>query len=232
MSTASTALPLPARPALSRRQLAELTERFEVATADEVICWAVAIYGRDLALTTSFADTVLVDIATRVDPDIEVVFLDTGFHFAETLSTMRLAQERYGLDLHVVRPHPDADDLWAAGTNSCCEARKVEPLERALIGRKRAWLSGLRRADSPQRASTPIVELDRRGLVKINPLANWSDADVAGYRATHDVIVNPLEAKGYPSIGCWPCSEPVIHGTESRAGRWVDSDKTECGLHL
>jgi phosphoadenosine phosphosulfate reductase len=123
------------------------------------------------------------------------------------------------------------DDRWKIDTDGCCAARKVAPLEEALAGRD-AWMSGLRRADDPSRAETPIVSRDRRGLVKVNPLATWSDADVDAYVAEHDVVTNPLLQRGYPSIGCWPCTRPVGPGEDARAGRWSGSTKTECGLHL
>ena len=177
------------------------------------------------------ADTVLVHLATSIDPDVEVVFLDTGFHFAETIATLRRAQSRYRLNLRVERPAADAPDVYQVGTEGCCAARKVALLDRALAD-KDAWMTGLRRSEATTRAATPIVALDKRGILKICPLANWSDDDVAQYVADHDVIVNPLLFEGYPSIGCWPCTEPVLEGDDARAGRWAGSGKTECGLHL
>ena len=209
------------------------TETSRPQTASEVIEWSVGTFGSSLCLTSSMTDTVLIDLSTAVDPDIEVVFLDTGFHFAATLGTLRDAIVRYSLAVHVVRPEDGAgrpDDVWTNGADACCAARKAAPLDRALEGRA-AWLSGLRRVDSPERASAPIVELDRRGLFKINPIANWSDADVETYVERRGLIVNPLIAQGYPSIGCWPCTRPAFDG-DSRAGRWAGTVKTECGLHL
>jgi phosphoadenosine phosphosulfate reductase len=205
--------------------------RLEGAPASAVVEWAIDTFGRRISLTASMADTVLIDLATKVDPDIEVVFLDTGFHFAETLQTLRRAQARYGLNVRVERPEPRANDLYAVGTDSCCAIRKVGLLDRALAD-KDAWMTGLRRSESPTRANTPIVGLDSRGKVKISPLANWSDADVERYIAEHDIIVNPLLAEGYLSIGCWPCTDRVVDGADPRSGRWSGSEKTECGLHL
>ena len=201
-----------------------------VTAATEAVRWAVAEHGAGLVLATSMTDSVLVHVATQVEPDIEVVFLDTGFHFAETLGTLRRSVAKYALHITVEQPARDAADVWADGSEACCAARKVAPLNRALEGRT-AWLSGLRKADSATRASTSTVEIDRRGLVKVNPPATWSDDDVEQYIAEHDIVVNPLIAAGYPSIGCWPCSEPAA-GDDSRSGRWVGSDKTECGLHI
>ena len=216
------------RPALGPDETAALNARFERVAPRDIIGWAHRRFGRRLAMTASFADTVLIDIATAVDPDLEVIFFDTGFHFAETLNTVRRAMERYALDLTVLRPGVDAPDVWAHGSDACCAARKVDPLDAYLPSRADAWLSGLRRADSPDRADAPIVSIDRRGLVKFNPLANMSDDQYDTYIAEHDVLVNSLQFDGYASIGCWPCTEP---STDGRAGRWGGA-KTECGLHL
>jgi phosphoadenosine phosphosulfate reductase len=199
------------------------------ATPTEIVEWAASRFGARLVLTSSFADTALISIATAVDADIEVVFLDTGFHFAETLETVRRAMARYRLNLTVLRPEPSAPDVWAAGSATCCDARKVAPLDRYLGERADAWLSGLRRADHPGRAAAPIVSLDRRGLVKVNPLAAMTDAEYDTYIDERDVLVNPLRDQGYPSIGCWPCTEPST--SDDRSGRWA-GEKTECGLHL
>ena len=219
---------LRSRPALDEVELQRVNSALDTATPAEIVRWAHGRFGHRLALTASFADTTLIDIATAVAPDVEVVFLDTGFHFAETLNTVRRAMERYALNLTVLRPPADADDVWAHGSDACCEARKVAPLDRYLTGRVDAWLSGLRRADSPERADTPIVSIDRRGLVKVNPMANMSDEEYDAYVVEHDVIVNTLQYDGYASIGCWPCTEP---STDGRSGRWGGT-KSECGLHL
>lgn len=231
----TTLTPIPQPVGVRRRAILDQAEvdranaELEAASPDEIVRWAVDRFGRRLALTASFAETTLIDIATRVDPDVHVVFLDTGFHFAETLSTVRRAMERYRLNLSVLRPDPDAADVWADGTDACCAARKVAPLDRFLRGHADAWLSGLRRADHPDRADARIVSIDRRGLVKVNPIAAMTDDEYAAYADEHDVLVNSLHLDGYASIGCWPCTEP---STDGRAGRWAGSGKTECGLHL
>ena len=216
------------RAALSASEIDEWNRRFDAASPHDVVRWATRRFGRRLAMTASFADTTLIDIATSVDPDIEVIFFDTGFHFAETLNTVRRAMERYSLNLTVLRPAPDAPDVWAHGSDACCAARKVDPLDAYLPRHADAWLSGLRRADSPARADAPIVSIDRRGLVKVNPMANMTDDEYDAYVAEHDVLVNTLQLDGYASIGCWPCTEP---STDGRSGRWGGA-KTECGLHL
>ncbi len=208
--------------------LLQLNEQLEARTPADIIRWAADIFDRRLCLTASFADTLLIDVATSVVPDVEVLFLDTGFHFPETLETMRTATAQYRLNLTVLRPQREQANVWRDGTTSCCEARKVVPLDKALRARGGAWLSGLRRTDSPERADTPIVQRDRRGLIKINPLAAWTHDEVDRYLASHPVLANPLAAQGYESIGCWPCTEP----SAGRQGRWSGEAKTECGLHL
>ncbi|MEW6477028.1 MAG: phosphoadenylyl-sulfate reductase [Actinomycetota bacterium] len=198
------------------------------APADRVLAWAVTTFGSDLSVACSMQDAVLVDLAVRADPGIEVVFLDTGFHFPETLETARRIQARYDLNLVTLRPDDDASTYEVEGTEACCEARKVAPLERHLAERS-AWVTGLRRAESPSRAGAAALEWDAaRGVVKINPLVAWSDDDVDRYVAVHDIIVNPLRDKGFDSIGCAPCTLPG----SGRSGRWAGSDRLECGLHL
>ncbi|MCB0968507.1 MAG: phosphoadenylyl-sulfate reductase [Ilumatobacter sp.] len=223
-----TPVTLRSRPSLDETELELINARLESASPSEIIAWAHDRFGDRLAMTASFADTTLIDLATSVAPDVEVIFLDTGFHFAETLNTVRRAMERYALNLTVLRPPADADDVWEHGSDACCAARKVAPLDRYLTGHVDAWLSGLRRVDSPERADTPIVSIDRRGLVKVNPMANMTDDEYESYIADHEVLVNTLAYDGYASIGCWPCTEP---STDGRSGRWGGT-KTECGLHL
>lgn len=209
----------------------QLLTSLEHAAAESVISWAHRRFGDGLVLTASMQDCVLIDIAVRVVPAIEVVFLDTGFHFDETLAYADEVRRRYALNLRVVRPEVPRADQWRVDPDGCCGARKVAPLGRALEGRQ-AWATGLRRAESPLRSSTPVVAWDeRRGLLKLSPLASWSDAAVAAYQALHGLPVHPLSARGYPSIGCAPCTRAVAPGEDARAGRWAGTGKTECGLH-
>ena len=216
---------------LSPSELAELNEQFETAPASDIIRWAVETFHPHLALTASMTDAVLIDLAVKVEPSIEVVFIDTGYHFPETLDTVELVRRKYGLNLRMMTvPHHD-EELWKVDPENCCSAIKVGQLDRALMG-KEAWMSGLRRAESPTRAEASILSLDLRGLVKINPIATWTDLDVQGYIADHDVPVNPLVHQGYLSIGCQPCTHPVADGEHPRSGRWTGSDKTECGIHV
>jgi phosphoadenosine phosphosulfate reductase len=226
-ATAPTPVSLRRSAVAGAAELSRINAELEPATPTEIVHWAHQRFGGRLKMTASFADTTLIDIATSVAPDIEVIFLDTGFHFAETLNTVRRAMERYSLNLTVLRPSADAADVWEHGSDACCAARKVDPLADYLARHADAWLSGLRRADSPARADAPIVAIDRRGLVKVNPMANMSDAEYEAYVDEHDVLVNTLAYDGYASIGCWPCTEP----SADRSGRWGGA-KTECGLHL
>jgi len=216
---------------LSDAELAELSQRFEREPAGAIVQWAVDTFHPHLCLTASMTDAVLIDLAVNVEPSIEVVFIDTGYHFPETLETMEAVRRRYGLNLRLMTVPPHDEELWKVDPENCCSAIKVGQLDRALFG-KEAWMSGLRRDEAPTRAKAPIVARDLRGLVKINPIATWSDLDIRGYIKDHDVPVNPLVDQGYPSIGCWPCTKPVAEGEDPRSGRWVNSDKTECGLHL
>ncbi|MDP8955103.1 MAG: phosphoadenylyl-sulfate reductase [Actinomycetota bacterium] len=211
--------------------LAEISAGLETATASEIVAWAVERFHPNLSLTSSMTDAVLIDLAMRVEPSIEVVFIDTGYHFPETLETMERVRRHYGLNLKVMTVAPHDQELWRVDPENCCSALKVGQLDRALAG-KAAWMSGLRRAESPSRASAPVVAHDVRGLVKINPLATWDDDDVARYVADHDVPVNPLLRQGYRSIGCAPCTAPAEKDADARSGRWQGSEKTECGLHL
>jgi phosphoadenosine phosphosulfate reductase len=216
---------------LSDAELADLNVRFEHESAGAIVQWAVDTFHPHLCLTASMTDAVLIDLAVNVEPSIEVVFIDTGYHFPETLETMEQVRRRYGLNLRLMTVPPHDEELWKVDPENCCSAIKVGQLDRALFG-KEAWMSGLRRAEAPTRANAPIVARDLRGLVKVNPIATWSDLDITGYIKDHDVPVNPLVDQGYPSIGCWPCTKPVAEGDDPRAGRWSGTEKTECGLHL
>lgn len=211
-------------------ELAELSVEFERLPATKIIQWAVDSFAPHLALTASMTDAVLIDLAVQVFPAVEVVFIDTGYHFPETLDTVERVRRHYGLNLRMMTVAHHDEALWELDPENCCSAVKVGQLDRALMG-KSAWMSGLRRAEADSRVTAPIVARDLRGLIKVNPLATWSDADVAGYVADHDIIVNPLLAQGYPSIGCQPCTQRPTDPSDPRSGRWAGRAKTECGLH-
>lgn len=216
---------------LTEDEIAAHNASFEQATAEEIIEWAVSAFGPYLALAASMADALLIDLAMKVDPAIEVVFIDTGYHFPETLETVERIRRHYGLNLRIMTVAPHDEALWIADPENCCSAVKVGQLDRALNG-KLAWMSGLRRDEAASRANAPIIARDVRGLVKLNPIANWTGAQCAQYITEHAIPYNPLLDQGYGSIGCWPCTHPVDEGADPRSGRWKDSEKTECGLHL
>jgi len=224
----------------SLRNLAEQAGHdLEGATAEEILTWAHEMFGTDWCVTSSMADAVVPHLASRVVPGIQVVFLDTGYHFAETIGMRDAVAVTMPVQVKTVLPlamvgQQDArhgPQLHARNPDLCCAMRKVEPLNRALKP-YRAWASGLRRADSPTRTGTRVVEWDaKHDMVKLNPIAAWSDEQVDAYIARHGILVNPLLDDGYGSIGCAPCTRRLLAGEDVRAGRWSGSTKTECGLH-
>ncbi len=219
------------RPDLDDATLAELNAHFERSPASAVVAWAAEQFGPRMVLAASMADCVLLDVISHVYPQITVAFIDTGYHFPETLETLERARRRYEqASFEVWRNPAPLDNLWRTDPDGCCAVRKVEMLDAALDD-KDAWLSGLRRVEAATRSQAPILSRDRRGMIKINPIVTWDDLDVAGYIADHDIIVNPLVAQGFASIGCAPCTTQVGDGEDSRAGRWAGLGKTECGLH-
>jgi len=215
----------------SDADLAELSVEFERLPAPKIIQWAVDNFAPHLALTASMTDAVMIDLAVKVYPEIEVVFIDTGYHFPETLDTVEEVRRRYGLNMKIMTVARQDEELWKVDPENCCSAVKVGQLDRAMLG-KAAWMSGLRRSEADTRVKAPLVARDLRGLIKVNPIAMWSDDDVAGYIADNDIVVNPLVAKGYLSIGCMPCTQPALDPDDPRSGRWAGRDKTECGLHV
>ena len=227
----------------SPAELARIAERAAAdlvdAPAEAILRWAAEEFGDGLAVAASMQDTALAHLASKVRPGVDVLFLDTGYHFPETIGTADAVELVYDVTLRRLTPEltvPDQDtrygrDLFARDPDLCCAMRKVAPLDRALAGYE-AWVTGLRRAESPSRANTPVVSFDpARGKVKIAPLAAWSDDDLDDYITEHSVLLNPLLTDGYPSIGCAPCTRRVQAGQDARAGRWAGLTKTECGLH-
>jgi phosphoadenosine phosphosulfate reductase len=233
------AIPLQADNSLARfepvdytdAELDDLSAEFERLPASKVIQWAVDSFGPYLCVAASMQDALLIDLAVKIDPGIEVVFIDTGYHFPETLETVERVRRHYGLNLRMMTVAHHAEELWRVDPENCCSAVKVGQLDRALAG-KSAWMSGLRRDEAASRANAPIVARDIRGLIKVNPLANWTHDDAQAYIHEHNVPYNPLLDQGYPSIGCMPCTTKVAPGEDPRSGRWAGRDKTECGLHL
>ena len=205
----------------------------------DVLAWARETFGPGLVVASSMGDEVLVHLAGRAVPGVDVIFLDTGYHFAETIGTRDAYAETTDITLRTILPlrtvaEQDAEHgprLHDRDPNLCCALRKVEPLERGLAP-YRAWVTGMRREDAPTRTDITVVGWDaKRAKVKLNPLAAWTQDDVDAYVAEHGVLLNPLRQLGYTSIGCAPCTRAVAPGEDPRAGRWAGQDKTECGLH-
>ncbi|MEU4107884.1 phosphoadenylyl-sulfate reductase [Streptomyces sp. NPDC027717] len=224
-------------------ELRVLAERagqdLEEAPALEVLRWAVDTFGDRFCVTSSMEDAVVAHLAARVRPGVDVVFLDTGYHFPETIGTRDAVDAVMDVNVITLTPErtvaeQDAEHgprLHDRDPDLCCALRKVQPLEAGLAGYQ-AWATGLRRDESPTRANTPVVGWDaRRRKVKVSPIARWTQDDVDTYVAEHGVLTNPLLMDGYASVGCAPCTRRVLEGEDARAGRWAGRGKTECGLH-
>jgi len=214
---------------------AELAE----ASAGDALAWTARTFGDEWIVASNMQDAVLIDLAVRVKPNVDVLFLETGYHFAETIGTRDAVATVYpGIRIVNAAAEQSVADQEAqygllnkTEPDRCCHLRKVVPLRRTLAGYQ-AWVTGVRRVDAPTRANTPIVTWDdRNGLVKINPIAAWSDDEFHDYIAQHGVLENPLVSEGYLSIGCAPCTAKPLPGADPRSGRWAGLGKTECGLH-
>jgi len=219
----------------------DAAERLEGRPPSEVLRWAADRFAPRLTFATGFGaeGCVLVDLIARHRLPVDVFTLDTGLLFPQTYTLWRRLEERYGLTIRAVRPAQGVEQqaaahgerLWERAPDRCCNLRKIEPLGEALRGFE-AWITAIRRDQTGDRAAARPVEADPRfDLVKVNPLVAWSSADVWSYIRAHDVPVNALHARGYPTIGCWPCTSAVRPGEEARAGRWRGRGKAECGLH-
>jgi phosphoadenosine phosphosulfate reductase len=222
-----------------RELVSHVGAELELAPAQDIIEWAVATFGDRFCITSSMADAVLAHLASRVAPGIDVVFLDTGYHFVETIGTADAVGATMDVNLIPITPvqtvaEQDAQhgpELYLRDPDLCCELRKVIPL-RETLAHYDAWATGLRRAETRNRAIAPVVGWDaKKAKVKVSPLARWSDDDVDRYIDEHGVLVNPLAYDGYPSIGCAPCTRRVAPGDDPRSGRWAGTAKTECGIH-
>jgi phosphoadenosine phosphosulfate reductase len=229
-----------ARTAEDLRRLAEQAGRdLGDASAPDILRWAVDTFGPRFCVTSSMEDAVVAHLASRVAPGVDVVFLDTGYHFPETIGTRDAVAAVMDVNVITLTPRQtvaeqDAEygpKLHDRNPDLCCALRKVKPLEEGLTEYD-AWATGLRRDESPTRANTPVVGWDeKRGKVKVSPIAAWSQEDVETYVAEHGVLTNPLLMDGYASVGCAPCTRRVLEGEDARAGRWAGTGKTECGLH-
>ena len=210
------------------------------ASAEQVLAWGAATFGRNMIVASNMQDAVLVDLGAKALPGVDVLFLETGYHFAETIGTRDAVAAVY--DVTIVNAQAEqtvaeqdsllGKDLFARDPDRCCFLRKVVPLGNTLA-KYDAWVTGVRRVEAPTRANTPLVTYDEKnGLVKLNPLAAWSDEQMQAYIDEHHVLVNPLVDEGYPSIGCRTCTVKPLPGADPRSGRWAGRQKTECGLHV
>src|SRR3954452_11018584 len=221
--------------AVAERGAAEL----DGASAEELLRWTDENFGGEYVVASNMQDAVLVAMAAKVRPGVDVLFLDTGYHFAETIGTRDAVEAVYGVNVVNVTPERSVAEqdellgknLFASDPAACCRMRKVEPLGKALKGYS-AWVTGIRRVEAPTRSNAPLISYDKAfGLVKINPIAAWSDDDMQAYIQDHDILVNPLVDEGYPSIGCAPCTAKPIEGADPGRGRWQGLSQTECELH-
>lgn len=221
--------------------LAEHSARLETASPHEIIAWAVEEYFPQLTMATAFGPEgcVILHLLAQVQPKTHVFNLDTGYQFAETLELRERIASRYGIEVEMKRPELSVAEyealhggpLYHVNSDQCCFDRKIKVLQASTAG-MRAWMTAIRRDQSADRAKAPIVGWDKKfGLVKINPLANWTKKQVWSLIVDEDIPYNPLHDQGYTSIGCWPCTRAVMFGEDERAGRWSGSAKTECGLH-
>lgn len=224
-------------------ELIEASRQLEGAKPSEILRWAVQRYGSKLTMATAFGPEgcVILHMLSEVDPDrqVRVFNLDTGYQFAETLELRDRLLDRYGIEVELEQPELTVTEfeaahngpLYAKDPDRCCHERKLVPLRRAVVGAD-AWISSIRAEQSAHRAKASIVGWDPKfNLVKVNPLLRWTRRDVWAFIVTNDVPYNPMHDRGYPSIGCWPCTRPVAEGDDERAGRWAGQAKTECGLH-
>jgi phosphoadenosine phosphosulfate reductase len=210
------------------------------ATAQQLLAWAAETFGSRMIVASNMQDAVLVDLAAKAQPGVEILFLETGYHFAETIGTRDAVEQVY--DVRMVNAQAkqsvaeqdasEGKDLFARDPNRCCALRKVAPLQDTLA-KYDAWVTGVRRVEAPTRANTPLITYDEKfGLVKINPIAAWSDEEMQAYIDENGILVNPLVGAGYPSIGCAPCTAKPAPGADPRSGRWAGTSKIECGLHV
>ncbi len=207
-----------------------------------VLRWAVEQFGRKLTMATAFGaeGCCLIHMLAEIDPDVRIFNLDTGYQFPETLELRERIRERYGIAVEYIRPEQTVEEyeaehggpLYRHRPDQCCHDRKLLPLRQAVAGYD-AWISAIRRDQTPDRALADVVQWDAKfGLVKVNPLLLWSRKDVWTFITAHEIPYNPLHDRGFPSIGCWPCTQAVAAGADERAGRWAGSAKKECGLHV
>lgn len=229
------------RPALDLRDIVDsAAAALEGASSLEIIRWASATFGDRICLTSSMSDAALIHLVSKVKPGIDVLFVDTGYHFAESIGTRDAVEAVYPVNVINVTPTRTVQEqeaalgprLYGRNPDLCCYLRKVEPLGRALEGYM-AWFSGIRRDETSSRRDRKVIEWDaKRAMVKVNPILDWSQQQIDDYIDDNGILVNPLHSDGYPSIGCEPCTRRVAPGEDPRSGRWAGLGKSECGIHL
>jgi phosphoadenosine phosphosulfate reductase len=226
---------------IAEEELTEVNERLADATPTEILQWSVDRFFPRLTMATAFGPEgcILIHLLAELEPRVRVFNLDTGYQFPETLELRERLLERYGIEVEMVRPDTTVAEyerlhggpLYTTSSDRCCYERKIVPLRRALVGYD-AWLSSIRADQSSDRSKAKVVGWDSKfNLAKVNPLLKWTRRDVWAFIVANQVPYNPLHDRGYPSIGCWPCTQPVAEGQDERAGRWAGQAKTECGLH-
>jgi phosphoadenosine phosphosulfate reductase len=229
-------------PTFTDEQIASANRRLAEATPEAILRWAVDTFHPRLTMATAFGaeGCCLIHMLAEIEPGVRIFNLDTGYQFPETLALRERIRERYGIDVELVRPEMTVEEyeaehggpLYRIRPDQCCHDRKLMPLRRAVVGYD-AWVSAIRRDQTADRAAAGVVQWDAKfNLVKINPLLSWTRKDVWAFVLNNDVPYNPLHDRGYPSIGCWPCTRPVGEGEDERAGRWAGSARKECGLHV
>lgn len=231
-----------AEPMLTAEQIAAANRHLTDAPAETILRWAVCTFRDKLTMATAFGaeGCCLLHMLAEIDPDMRIFNLDTGYQFPETLQLRERIRERYGIEVEYIHPETTVAEyeaehggpLYPIRPDQCCHDRKLLPLRRAVAGYA-AWISAIRRDQTRHRAAAGVVQWDAKfQLVKVNPLLSWTRKDVWDFILRHDVPYNPLHDRGYPSIGCWPCTAAVGDGQDERAGRWAGSGKKECGLHV
>lgn len=227
---------------LTKEQIEGANCELEGLSPQEILRWAVARFFPRLTMATAFGPegNCIIHMLAEIEPRVRIFNLDTGYQFPETLELRERIKERYGIEVEYVRPDLTVQEyelehggpMYNLYSDQCCHDRKMVPLRRAVVGYD-AWISAIRKDQTADRGRASLVQWDAKfNLVKVNPLLHWTKKDVWNFIHKNDVPYNPLHDRGYPSIGCWPCTRPVAEGEDDRAGRWAGSNKKECGLHV
>ena len=229
-------------PPMSAEEIAATNKRLEGRTPQVVLSWAVERFYPRLTMATAFGaeGCCLIHMLADIEPNVRIFNLETGYQFQETLELRERIKQRYGIEVEYVRPELTVEEyeaehggpLYRHRPDQCCYDRKILPLRRAIVGYD-SWISAIRRDQTTDRQQADLVQWDAKfELVKVNPLLTWTRRDVWGFIHQHDIPYNPLHDRNYPSIGCWPCTQPVGNEEDERAGRWAGRTKKECGLHV